>query len=134
VDSPQARNLVRIAGGATLAEGQSRAFPYERAGKTLEGFLLHHASGFVAYANSCPHWDVDLDLGFGEFYAADLDRILCRNHGALFLPQTGLCTAGPCAGMYLERFEVELDGEDAVVDASGVVLIDATNLVNPRQL
>jgi nitrite reductase/ring-hydroxylating ferredoxin subunit len=123
---------VRVPGGATLAEGESKAFSYERAGRTLEAFLLHHAAGYFAYANVCPHWDVDLDLGFGDFYAADLDRILCRNHGALFHPQTGECTAGPCAGMYLERFEVTLDGEDAVVDTSGVTLIGATNLVSPR--
>jgi nitrite reductase/ring-hydroxylating ferredoxin subunit len=121
-----------VPGGATLAEGESKAFTYERAGKTLEGFLLHHASGFFAYANVCPHWFVDLDLGFGDFYAADLDRIICKNHGALFMPQTGECTAGPCAGMSLERFEVSLEGEDAVVDVSGVRLIDATNLVSSR--
>jgi len=123
---------VRIVGGATLAEGESKAFSYERAGKTLEGFLLHHTSGFFAYANVCPHWYVDLDLGFGDFYAADLDRIICKNHGALFMPQTGECTAGPCAGMSLERFEVALEGEDAVVDVSGITLIGATNLVDPR--
>jgi len=123
---------VRVPSGATLASGESKAFTYERAGKTLEAFLLHHESGFFAYANVCPHWYVDLDLGFGEFYAADLDRIICKNHGALFHPQTGECTAGPCAGMSLERFEVTLDGEDALVDVSGIELIAATNLVTPR--
>jgi nitrite reductase/ring-hydroxylating ferredoxin subunit len=75
---------------------------------------------------------VDLDLGFGDFYAADLDRIVCKNHGALFHPQTGQCTAGPCAGMFLERFEVTLEGDDALVDVSGVELIGATNLVGGR--
>jgi nitrite reductase/ring-hydroxylating ferredoxin subunit len=133
VDSSLARNLVRIPGGAALPSGESKTFSYERAGTSLEGFLLHHEKGFFAYANSCPHWSVDLDLGFGDFYAADLDRILCKNHGALFSPQTGECTAGPCAGMYLERFEVTLEGDDAVVDVSGVAaLISATNLVNSR--
>lgn len=133
MDSPQARNLVRVPGGATLPIGESRTFAYERGGTTLEGFLLRHQAGFFAYANSCPHWSVDLDLGFGDFYAADLDRILCKNHGALFSPQTGECTAGPCAGMYLEQFGVTLEGDDAVVDVAGVsALISATNLVNSR--
>jgi nitrite reductase/ring-hydroxylating ferredoxin subunit len=75
---------------------------------------------------------VDLDLGFGDFYAEDLDRIVCKNHGALFIPQTGECSAGPCAGMFLERFEVVLEGNDAVIDVSGVSLIGATNLVSSR--
>ena len=118
-----APNLVRVPGGATLAPGTSRTFTFERAGSTLEGFLLRHTSGFFAYANVCPHWSVDLDLGFGDFYAADVDRIVCKNHGALFLPQTGECTAGPCAGMFLERFEVTLEGDDAVVEISGLTLI-----------
>jgi nitrite reductase/ring-hydroxylating ferredoxin subunit len=132
VDSPPDRHLVRIAGGGALAEGESKAFSYERGGRTLEGFLLRLASGIFAYANVCPHWDVDLDLGFGDFYAAELDRIVCKNHGALFMPQTGECVAGPCAGMSLERFEVTVEGEDAVVDVSPTELIDATNLVSPR--
>lgn len=132
MESAPAPKLVRIPGGATLAPGTSQTFTFERSGSTLEGFLLRHASGFFAFANVCPHWSVDLDLGFGDFYAADLDRIVCKNHGALFVPQTGECTAGPCAGMYLERFEVTLEGDDAVVDVSGLTLIGATNLVSFR--
>ena len=123
---------MRVPGGATLRTGESKTFSFDRRGTTLEGFLLHHASGFFAYANVCPHWSVDLDLGFGDFYAEDLDRIVCKNHGALFAPQTGECTAGPCAGMYLERFEVTVEGDDAVVDVSGVTLIGATNLLSSR--
>jgi nitrite reductase/ring-hydroxylating ferredoxin subunit len=132
VDPPAPSTLVRIPGGATLRAGESKTFAFDRRGKTLEGFLLHHSTGFFAYANVCPHWSVDLDLGFGDFYAEDLDRIVCKNHGALFIPQTGECSAGPCAGMFLERFEVVLEGSDAVIDVSGVTLIGATNLVSSR--
>jgi len=132
VDPPKASILVRIPGGAKLGTGESKTFSFERRGTTLEGFLLHHAAGFYAYANVCPHWSVDLDLGFGDFYAEDLDRIVCKNHGALFIPQTGECSAGPCAGMSLERFEVSIEGDDAVVDVSGLTLIGATNLVSSR--
>jgi nitrite reductase/ring-hydroxylating ferredoxin subunit len=128
VDPPPPSNLVRIPGATALAPGESKTFSFERGGTTLEGFLLRHASGFFAYANVCPHWSVDLDLGFGDFYAEDLDRIVCKNHGALFMPQTGECTAGPCAGMFLERFEVAIEGDDVVVEVSGLTLIDATNL------
>ena len=97
---------IRLSGAAALPQGESRSFVFERAGKPFEGFLLRHALGFFAYANSCPHWNVDLDLGFGDFYDPESDRIFCRNHGALFRPETGECTAGPCAGLFLERFDV----------------------------
>lgn len=125
-ETPVAR--IRLAGAASLAQGESKAFVFERAGKPFEGFLLRHALGFFAYANSCPHWNVDLDLGFGDFYDAEVDRIFCRNHGALFLPDTGECTAGPCAGMFLEAFEVEVEAEDVLVTLPGLTLIGAENL------
>jgi nitrite reductase/ring-hydroxylating ferredoxin subunit len=113
-----AEQRVRIPGATALDVGQTRTFSYERAGRACEGFLLRHATGFFAFANACPHWNVDLDLGFGDFYDSADDRIFCRNHGALFLPTTGECTAGPCAGLFLERFGVELAGDDALVDTA----------------
>jgi nitrite reductase/ring-hydroxylating ferredoxin subunit len=119
---------VRVSAAMALEVGQAKTFSYERAGKRYEGFLLRHATGFFAYANSCPHWHVDLDLGFGDFYDPDMDRIFCKNHGALFLPMTGECTAGPCAGLFLEQFEVALDGQDALVNVAPRVLIGAENL------
>jgi nitrite reductase/ring-hydroxylating ferredoxin subunit len=119
---------VRVPGATSLAQGEARTFTFTRAGKTYEGFLLRHRLGFFAYANACPHWNVDLDLGFGDFYDAELDRIFCRNHGALFEPETGLCSAGPCAGLYLEQFTVEWDGSDAVIGVQGLSVIGAENL------
>jgi len=119
---------IRVVGAKSLAQGEAKTFSYERAGLNYEGFLLCHSLGFFAYANACPHWNVDLDLGFGDFYDQDLDRIFCRNHGALFHPESGLCTAGPCAGLYLEKFEVSFEGDDALVATSPRVLIVAENL------
>jgi len=119
---------VRVVGAAELAEGEAKTFNYVRAGKSCEGFLLRHRLGFFAYANACPHWNVDLDLGFGDFYDPDLDRIFCRNHGALFQPETGLCSAGPCAGLYLEQFAVAWDGSDALVSTAPLTVIGTENL------
>lgn len=119
---------VRVVGAASLQPGEARTFAFTRAGKSYEGFLLCHRLGFFAYANACPHWNVDLDLGFGDFYDPELDRLFCRNHGALFEPESGLCTAGPCAGLHLERFEVSWDGEDALVAVATLTLIGAENL------
>ena len=65
--------------------------------------------------NECPHWAVDLDLGDGDFFDTNIQRIYCKNHGALFHPQTGMCETGPCLGRELTRFEVALDDTDALV-------------------
>jgi nitrite reductase/ring-hydroxylating ferredoxin subunit len=106
---------LRIAGARNLTLGASQVFELEHRGEVLQGFLLQHSAGLFAYVNRCPHWAVDLDLGDGRFYDAELDRIYCKNHGALFRVPDGMCEHGPCLGRALERFAVEVDGDDVWV-------------------
>lgn len=116
MSSRPVREGLRLAGAAGLAPGQSRVFELEQGDQRIPGFLLRHARvGWVAYLNRCPHWSVDLDLGDGRFYAEDIDRIYCKNHGALFRVADGLCDHGPCLGKSLVRCTVELEGDDAWV-------------------
>lgn len=91
-------------------------FRFRREGYVEQGFLLRLESGFVAFANQCPHWNVDLDLGDERFYDPEIERIYCKSHGATFLPENGLCDAGPCFGHHLERFDVKLDGDSLSVE------------------
>jgi nitrite reductase/ring-hydroxylating ferredoxin subunit len=110
-----AAQSVRVAGAAKLQHGESLRFGYSRGRMAMEGFVLRWGEGLYAFANSCPHWSVDLDYGMGDFYDAELDRIVCKNHGALFHPQTGFCEWGPCTGHSLERFELTTDADDVLV-------------------
>lgn len=113
-DDAEART-VRVPGALHLKHGQSLRFDFRRGELPEEGFVLCWGDELYAFANSCPHWSVDLDYGSGDFYDAELDRIVCKNHGALFHPQTGFCEWGPCTGHSLERFELTTDGADAQV-------------------
>lgn len=88
----------------TLADGETRKFEFEREGERLEGFVVRYAGQLHVYANRCPHWSVDLDMGEGRLFSQLSQRIFCSNHGALFVPDTGYCEAGPCRGLSLERF------------------------------
>ena len=115
VTSTSRRIEVRVENVLEMNSGETRVFGFERAGRREQGFLLRLAEGFVAFCNRCPHWNVDLDLGDERFYDERIAAIVCRNHGAIFEPESGLCTAGPCHGAYLERFEVEVDGTDVRV-------------------
>lgn len=114
--SPQ---RIRVEGAGGLAHGEALKFAFVRDGQPLEGFVLKFEQELVAYRNRCPHWTVDLDMGDGRFWSSKLDRIYCKTHGALFQPLTGLCDAGPCVGASLEKFEVEREGDDAVVVVPG---------------
>jgi nitrite reductase/ring-hydroxylating ferredoxin subunit len=106
---------ILVAGATRLKEGETTRFPFQRGKLAEEGFVLRYGGELYAFANSCPHWSVDLDYGMGDFYDVALDRIVCKNHGALFHPQTGFCEWGPCAGHSLERFQLAVEGEDARV-------------------
>jgi nitrite reductase/ring-hydroxylating ferredoxin subunit len=106
-------NRLRVVGAGQLALGESHTFEFERDGKALPGFVLRHEAGLFAYLNRCPHWAVDLDMGDERFYAADVDRIYCKNHGALFRVTDGVCDWGPCLGKALYAFELTLEGDDA---------------------
>lgn len=101
----------RIVEGA-MALGPSASLPVLLPDGTA-AFLVRRGEGFVAYENRCPHWGVDLDLGFGDFVDPRTDLIACRNHLAEFDPDTGLCVSGPCVGERLRPLEV-------VVEASRV--------------
>jgi nitrite reductase/ring-hydroxylating ferredoxin subunit len=106
---------IRLEGLQSLAPGQARKFRFRRDGEDVEGFIMRHGDGLVAYVNRCPHWGVDLDMGEGTFYAPKVDRILCRNHGALFEPHSGYCDNGPCAGASLEPLRLRFEGDVVVV-------------------
>jgi len=99
----------------TLKHGEARVFRFRRRSRPVEGFVLRVDAALVAYANVCPHWSVDLDLGMGRFWDAESQRIFCMNHAALFHPITGTCERGPCLGDSLEPFELETEGNGAWV-------------------
>jgi nitrite reductase/ring-hydroxylating ferredoxin subunit len=106
---------LRVLGAGKLAHGESRTLEFELPSgqEAVAGFVLRHQDSLVAYVNRCPHWAVDLDMGDERFYAEDVDRIYCKNHGALFRVTDGVCDHGPCMGQALQAFGVTLEGDDA---------------------
>jgi nitrite reductase/ring-hydroxylating ferredoxin subunit len=43
----------------------------------------------------------------------------CRNHGALFAPEDGLCLAGPCEGESLDPLRIARRGAGWALDGGG---------------
>jgi nitrite reductase/ring-hydroxylating ferredoxin subunit len=116
--APQGRSAtpeLRVVGAARLAHGETHVFELDYLGRKREAFVLRHGDTFHAYLNECPHWAVELDLGDGHFFDAELDMIYCKNHGAIFSPSTGRCESGPCLGRSLDQFVTRVDGGDVIV-------------------
>lgn len=106
---------IRVERAALLSEGKSQSFKIPHAGSERSAFVLRFAGQFVAFLNECPHWAIELDLGDEHFFDEEIERIYCKNHGALFHPSDGKCETGPCFGRSLTRLASKVDGEDIVV-------------------
>lgn len=108
-------HVIRVPGAATLRHGETRVFTWPSEYGEREGFVIRAGEALRAYENKCMHVSIPLDYGDGEFWYDAIDRIVCKTHGATYVPDTGYCDDGPCEGASLTRFDVESDGEDAVV-------------------
>jgi len=76
------------------------------------GFVIRYAGGVHAYLNRCAHVPVELDWNPGEFLESSGLYIMCATHGAIYEPQTGHCSGGPCRGSRLRKLVVtEADGK-----------------------
>jgi nitrite reductase/ring-hydroxylating ferredoxin subunit len=102
---------IRIEEVSAWPLGKTQTFSFLRKGKDAQGFAIRHETGYAAYLNQCCHWPVPLDIGDEDFYHPRIGRIVCKSHGAVYEPTTGVCEAGPCVRARLENYPVkEVDG------------------------
>jgi len=105
---------------ATLEEipMEGLKFSYREGPLEEEGILLKLRDGSIrAFKNECRHLPMRLDdRQPSEFFDTTNGRLTCNSHGAVFQPDDGLCTAGPCKGSHLKAVPISL--------SDGVVFID----------
>jgi mutator protein MutT len=85
----------------------------------VSGLLVATPYGPRAYRNVCPHVSIPLDRGGEPLLTADGRFLVCRNHGALFAPEDGLCLAGPCEGESLDPLRIARRGAGWALDGGG---------------
>ena len=99
----------------TVPPGRATRFQIARDGAIVAGFIANHAGRHRAYVNCCPHAGAMLDARPNEFFTEDGRFLVCGTHGAIFDPETGICTEGPCPGARLDPLAVSRDGDDVIV-------------------
>ncbi|KKN81840.1 hypothetical protein LCGC14_0315130 [marine sediment metagenome] len=67
-------------------------------------FAVRQGEQVFVYENNCPHRGVPLEWVPDQFLDSSGRLIQCATHGALFLPESGECVAGPCVGQSLRQF------------------------------
>lgn len=88
-------------------------------GQPVSALVFRYQGRVFAYHNSCRHIPVELDLTDGEVFDLTGHYLVCSMHGALYLPDSGLCVGGPCRGQRLTPINVsEQDGQVFCVTAA----------------
>jgi nitrite reductase/ring-hydroxylating ferredoxin subunit len=90
-------------------------FTLECGGRVVKGFVVNFEGRYGAWVNRCAHVGTPLDLWPNEFFTEDGRALICSTHGALYEPDTGLCTAGPCAGDRLTPLPLSVQDDTLVV-------------------
>lgn len=91
-----------------LAPGCTKKFVLHCGGRELEAFVLNHGGRLYAYLNRCCHIPMTMDWVENQFLTEQGDFIQCATHGALYVPETGACVAGPPIGQCLTAVPIEV--------------------------
>lgn len=86
--------MLYICATSDVPEGSARGFNVH--GQSL--VVVKSQQGYYVYHNRCPHLGIPLEWQPDDFMEPGSDLLRCATHGALFVPETGECVAGPCAG------------------------------------
>ena len=100
----------------------SKEFLFEgKEGEVVSIFAVRRGDMVRAYVNRCPHAGARLNGAPDDFLSNDGSLILCCHHGAVFAPETGVCTAGPCVNYGLQQVPVQVEnGEILTADVEAL--------------
>jgi len=73
-------------------------------------FAVRYAGTVVAYLNRCSHVPMEMDYLPNQFFDSTGHWLMCATHGAMYCPQTGHCSLGPCRGGLVKIEVSEADG------------------------
>ncbi len=88
--------VVPIIASSELHEGMSHLFTFVKDDERHEAFVIRFKSEIRAYLNLCPHAGEPIAEKNQSAFNSDKRYLLCREHFALFDPETGKCVSGPC--------------------------------------
>ena len=108
-----------------LGDPDARGFFVGDGDWPFSGFIVKRHGKIYAYANICPHRRHPLDLEPDAFLADDGNMIRCASHGALFVPETGVCLAGPCAGHSLISLACRTESDGRIRVSAPATLRDS---------
>lgn len=118
-----AGNARLICASAALTDaGKGMRFELQYREQTAPAFAIRYRGRVYAYLNRCAHIPIEMDWQEGEFFDLSGLYLLCSTHGAMYLPETGQCISGRCAGKGLVTLAVqEHDGHVYLIEEANHV-------------
>jgi nitrite reductase/ring-hydroxylating ferredoxin subunit len=98
--------VIVCASGDVVEGGAGVRFPVQAFGDAATAFVVRYGGKAHAYLNRCAHVPIELDWVKGEFFESSGLYLMCATHGAIYLPDSGLCAGGPCRGGRLRALAV----------------------------
>lgn len=86
--------------------GKGVRFPVVAGEQDAIGFVVRYGGVVHGYLNRCVHVPIELDWNPGEFFESSGLYLMCSTHGAIYDPETGHCSGGPCRGGRLRVIKV----------------------------
>ena len=68
-----------------------------------------HDGAVRAFLNACPHQGRPLNWGPDQFLFSPERHLICAQHGATFLLESGECISGPCRGARLRALDTRVE-------------------------
>ncbi len=94
-------------GELTAGVVKALALPKSTDGRPREALVLLGGDGEPrAYLNRCRHLPIPIDGGSKRYLTEDGKYLICGTHGALYRRDDGVCVAGPCLHLALEKLSV----------------------------
>ncbi len=113
-----ASTSIQINSEYVIERGKGVKFDLPQLGERVTGFVIRFNGKAFAYVNQCAHVSIELDWEEGQFFNITQEAIICATHGAMYMPESGLCFAGPCKGRGLKPL--------SVTESNGVISVHAT--------
>lgn len=109
--------VARVICDSTALEngGMGVRFRVQTPAGEASAFVVRFDGAVYAYINRCAHVPVEMDWTDGAFFDYSKLYLICSTHGAMYLPHTGECVAGPCNGKRLTPLPVEERGGQVIL-------------------
>jgi nitrite reductase/ring-hydroxylating ferredoxin subunit len=116
---------IALCNSSELADS-SDAVPFDvvYCGQTSMAFAIRYEGTVYAYLNRCSHVPMEMDYQPNRFFDMTGHWLICATHGAMYSPQTGACSGGPCRGGLVRIAVSEADGVVHWHTANNLTAID----------